>query len=144
MSENKIIAIGSDHAGFRMKEFIKNKYSGNEYCFVDFGTNSEESVDYTDIAHPLAEAINKRKYEKGVLICGSGNGVAMVANKYKNIRAAICWNVEITELARKHNDANILVLPGRFISQNDAAKYFKIFMSTNFEAGRHLRRIEKI
>jgi ribose 5-phosphate isomerase B len=140
----KQIAIGSDHAGFNVKEHIK-QHLGNSGClFHDFGTFSESSMDYPDAAHPLAKAVQSGKYKFGILICGSGNGVAIVANKYTGIRAAICWNENITSLARRHNDANILVLPARFISDEEAIKFVDIFFATGFEGGRHQQRIEKI
>jgi len=138
------IAIGSDHAGFLLKEYIRQQLSQQGYDFHDFGTFSESSVDYPDLAHPLAKAVESGKYRSGILICGSGNGVAIVANKYKGIRAAICWNPEITSLARKHNDANIIVLPARFISPEEALQFVLTFLNTAFEGGRHLTRVEKI
>jgi ribose 5-phosphate isomerase B len=138
------IAIGTDHAGFLMKEFIKKNLGTTEYHFEDYGASSEEPVDYPDIIHPLARDINDGKFKKGVIICGSGNGVAMVANKYPNVRAAICWNKEIVKLSRRHNDANIIVLPARFISLKEALQFVKIFLTSGFEGGRHQRRVEKI
>jgi ribose 5-phosphate isomerase B len=140
----KQIAIGSDHAGFVIKEYIIQQLGKTGYDFQDFGTFSEQSIDYPDIAHPLANAVQSGKYPFGILICGSGNGVAIVANKYTGIRAAICWNEEITMLARHHNDANVIVLPARFISQEEAVKFVLTFLSTGFEGGRHQRRVEKI
>lgn len=140
----KQIAIGSDHAGFIIKEHIKQHLENSGCLFHDFGTFSEASMDYPDAAHPLAKAVQSGKYKFGILICGSGNGVAIVANKYTGIRAAICWNENITSLARRHNDANILVLPARFISEEEALKFVDIFFATGFEGGRHQQRIEKI
>jgi ribose 5-phosphate isomerase B len=139
-----IIAIGTDHAGFLMKEFLKKNLREKGYIFEDYGTSSEEPVDYPDMIHPLAKDINIGKIKRGVIICGSGNGVAMVANKYKNVRAAICWKKEIVKLSRQHNDANVIVLPARFISFDEALQFVKIFLTTGFEGGRHQRRVEKI
>jgi len=140
----KQIAIGGDHAGFGVKEYIKQKLTGSGYTFHDFGTFSETSVDYPDIAHPLAKSVQSGEYQFGILICGSGNGVAIVANKYTGIRAAICWNEDITRLARQHNDANIIVLPARFISREEAVEFVEVFLAVEFEGGRHRKRIEKI
>jgi ribose 5-phosphate isomerase B len=140
----KQIAIGSDHAGFDLKENIKQKFAETGTALHDFGTFSETSMDYPDTAHPLAKAVQSGEYNVGILICGSGNGVAIVANKYKGIRAAICWNSEITSLARKHNDANIIVLPARFVSKEEAMQYVQLFLNTEFEGGRHQVRVEKI
>ena len=138
------IAIGSDHAGFLTKEFVKRTLVEKGYIVRDFGTYSEESMDYPDSAHPLSKAVQDGYYHYGILICGSANGMAIVANKYKGIRAAICWNDQVTELARKHNNANIIALPARFISEEEAAKLSMLFITTNFEGGRHVRRVEKI
>lgn len=140
----KTILIGSDHGGFLLKNYLLANFKSNEYILKDMGCFSEDSVDYPDIAHPLAEKIASGEYEKGVLICGSGNGIMMSANKHKNIRAALCWNKEIVELARLHNNANILVLPGRFIDFPLALDMFNIFLNTPFEGGRHQSRIDKI
>jgi ribose 5-phosphate isomerase B len=140
----KQIAIGSDHAGFFIKEYIKLNLGKSDYIFHDFGTFSEASMDYPDAAHPLAKAVQSGEYKFGILICGSGNGVAIVANKYTGIRAAICWNEDITILARRHNDANIVVFPARFISPDEAVKFAMIFFKTEFEGGRHQKRVEKI
>jgi ribose 5-phosphate isomerase B len=140
----KQIAIGSDHAGYVLKERIKSHFGSSEIRFQDYGTYSEVSMDYPDTAHPVAKAVQSGEYKCGILICGSGNGVAIVANKYKGIRAAICWNEDIARLARQHNDANILVLPARFISPETAIQLVNLFVSTRFEGGRHQKRIEKI
>lgn len=137
------IGIASDHAGYDLKEFIKETYK-NLYSFEDFGTFSKESVDYPDFAHPLAASVENNFNSKGILICGSGNGVAMTANKHKNVRAALCWTPEIALLARQHNNANVLVLPARFVSFEEANLIINIFMNTNFESGRHENRVEKI
>jgi ribose 5-phosphate isomerase B len=141
---NKVLALGSDHAGFELKEFLKKYLSEKGFEIVDFGTKSIDSVDYPDFAHPVAKAINDNVFETGILICGSGNGVNIVANKYPNVRAALCWVEEIAELARKHNNANILSLPARFISFEESIKIVDLFLSTTFEGGRHQTRIDKI
>ena len=140
----KKIAIGSDHAGYKLKEYLKENLQKQHYSIKDFGAFSEESMDYPDPIHPLADAISRKEFEKGIIICGSGNGVAIVANKYKMVRAAVCWNEEITKLARRHNDANIISLPARFITNEQGLRYLQVFLDTEFEGGRHLRRVEKI
>jgi ribose 5-phosphate isomerase B len=145
MTENQLtIAIGSDHAGFCLKKKIIAKFSAAGYVFKDFGTDSEESVDYPDIIHPLASAINNEKYFRGIIICGSGNGVAMTANKYPMVRAAVCWTTEVARFARLHNNANILSLPARIISKDLATEIVQVFLTTGFENGRHGRRVAKI
>jgi ribose 5-phosphate isomerase B len=141
---NKRIAIGADHAGFQMKEYLITNLGKEGYHFQDFGTNSEESVDYPDYIHPLAKAIDEGLFEKGIIICGTANGVAMTANKYVKIRAAVCWNELVVMFARQHNDANILALPARFISCEIAINFVRIFFSTDFEGGRHEKRVQKI
>lgn len=138
------IAIGSDHAGFELKEQLIRSLRETGRIVHDFGTFSAESMDYPDAAHPVAKAVQSGEYPAGILLCGSGNGVAMVANKYAGIRAAICWTGEITRLARMHNDANIIVLPARFITPEEALGFVQVFLSTDFEGGRHQRRIDKI
>lgn len=143
MSE-KIIAIGSDHAGFSYKNFIKNWLTENNYKVLDMGTDSDDSVDYPDFIHPVADSIEAKQAHLGIIICGSGNGVAMTANKHKGIRAAIAWNDEISSLARQHNDANIISIPARFISEDQALSIVETFLSTEFEGGRHERRVRKI
>ena len=140
----KVIAIGCDHAGFVLKEYLKSELLPLGIDFHDFGTFSEESVDYPDYIHPLAKAVNNGEYEDAIIICGSGNGVAMVANKYEKVRAAICWNEEVVKLSRLHNNANILALPARFITKEQALDFVRLFFSTTFEGGRHERRVEKI
>jgi len=127
-----------------MKEFIKKELEEEGIKIDDMGTYSDDSVDYPDFIHPIASAVNNGQYELGIIICGSGNGAQMTANKYRNIRAALCWNEEITTLARLHNDANIISLPGRFLDNKHAMKLVRIFLATDFEGGRHTRRIEKI
>jgi len=138
------IPIGCDHAGFRLKEYLLKILSPEGYQFKDFGTFSEESVDYPDFVHPVAKAINEGTYQRGIIICGSGNGVSIVANKYLKVRSAVCWTYEIARFARLHNDANIIALPARFISQEEALILVKIFFTTDFEGGRHERRVKKI
>ena len=144
MDRNKLIGIACDHAGFLLKEKIKKYLQNSDYEVIDFGTNSEESVDYSDFIHPLASKINNGEIIRGIIICGSGNGVSMTANKYPNVRAALCWEEEISTLARKHNDANILSLPARFIPEELAKKIVFSFLNTDFEGGRHEKRVDKI
>ena len=139
-----IIPIASDHGGFEMKQFLVGKLNEAGFEVKDFGTHSPESVDYPDMIHPLASAIEHGEYPFGIILCGSGNGAQMTANHHHNVRAALCWNVELARLARQHNDANILALPGRFISNELAWEMVQVFLHTDFEGGRHLRRIEKI
>ena len=139
-----IIYLGCDHAGYELKEEVKRKLSESGEEIKDFGTNSTESVDYPDYVHPLAEAVGEKKEATGILICGSANGVAMAANKHEGVRAAVCWNQEVTSLARRHNDANILCLPARFISPEEASGMIETFLNTPFEGGRHEQRVKKI
>jgi ribose 5-phosphate isomerase B len=138
------IAIGADHAGYEYKELLKNFLEKQSLKVTDFGTHSIDSVDYPDFAHPVANAVEKKEAAFGILICGSANGVAITANKHQYIRAAICWNEEIAALARKHNDANIICIPARYVSELLAEKMLHEFMSTAFEGGRHLNRVNKI
>ncbi|HQW22387.1 MAG TPA: ribose 5-phosphate isomerase B [Bacteroidia bacterium] len=138
------IAIGCDHAGFEYKELVKEYLTSEGFSVKDFGTNSVASVDYPDFVHPLAESIEKGETGLGILICGSANGVAITANKHQKIRAAIAWQLELASLARQHNDANVLCLPARFISAEDAKKFAMTFISTDFEGGRHQNRVDKI
>ncbi len=138
------ILIGSDHGGFLLKEYIIRHLKEAGYEYEDYGCYNENSVDYPDIIHPLARDINNGKSEIGLIMCGSGNGVAMVANKYENVRAALCWDETQTSLSRMHNNANILSLPGRFIEFEKAWEMVKIFISTDFEGGRHEKRVNKI
>ncbi|MCQ2279401.1 MAG: ribose 5-phosphate isomerase B [Bacteroidales bacterium] len=137
------VYIASDHAGYELKEAIKKQFS-NLYEWEDFGTHSTESVDYPDFAHPLAEAVSQDANARAILICGTGNGVAITANKHANVRAALCWNKEIAALARQHNNANVLVMPARFIEQATAFTLVETFFATEFEGGRHERRVQKI
>lgn len=140
----QIIPIASDHGGFEMKQFLVEKLTEAGYEVKDFGTYSTESVDYPDMIHPLATAIEKGEFPLGIILCGSGNGAQMTANHHHNVRAALCWNVELAKLARQHNDANIMSLPGRFIDKKLAWEMVQAFLSTGFEGGRHIRRVEKI
>jgi len=138
------IPIGCDHAGYCLKQELLKRLSPEGYHFIDFGTFSEESVDYPDFVHPVAKAINEGIYQRGIIICGSGNGVSIVANKYPQVRSALCWTDEVASLARLHNNANIIALPARFISPEEAVSMVKIFFTTEFEGGRHERRVIKI
>lgn len=137
------VHIASDHAGYELKEAVKQHFSMG-YEWEDHGTFSTESVDYPDFAHPLADAVSKDVTARGILICGTGNGVAITANKHANVRAALCWNHDIAALARQHNDANVLALPARFIDQATAFDLISTFFNTSFEGGRHERRVRKI
>jgi len=139
---NISIAIGSDHAGFEYKEMLKD-FLGN-FELKDFGAYSADSADYPDFAHPVASAVEKGEFTLGILVCGSANGVAITANKHQGIRAAICWTDELAELARKHNDANVLCVPARFISTDLAKLITEKFIATSFEGGRHATRVGKI
>lgn len=138
------IIIASDHAGFRLKEKLIKWLVSGRYEVRDLGCFSEDSVDYPDYAHPLADAVEKGEFDYGITICGSGNGISMATNKHRKIRSAVCWNEDISRLARSHNDANVCALPGRFLSEDEAIRIVKVFLSTPFEGGRHIRRIEKI
>ena len=140
----RIIPIASDHGGFPMKEFLIERLQAEGYEVRDFGTHSADSVDYPDMIHPLATAISKGEFPLGIILCGSGNGAQMTANHHTHVRAALCWNVELAKLARQHNDANILALPGRFITNDLAWEMVQAFLATDFEGGRHTRRVEKI
>lgn len=142
--KTKPLALAGDHAGYELKSFLVNVLKAENYNLVDLGPNSTESVDYPDFAHKLGKAVNDGVYSRGIAICGSGNGVNMVVNKYPGVRGALCWNSEQAELTRRHNDANILSLPGRFIDFDDAIKAVKLFLNTDFEGGRHQLRVEKI
>ncbi len=138
------IAIGNDHAGTEYKFAIMEELKEMGHEVVNFGTDSTESVDYPDYIHPVAFAVENNEADFGIILCGSGNGAAITANKHQGVRAALCWSRELVELARQHNDANILSLPARFISKYQALEYVKVFLQTPFEGGRHKRRIEKI
>lgn len=139
-----MIAICSDHAGFELKSIIEGYLEADNKEYKDFGTYSAESCDYPDFAHPCALAIEAGECYPGIAMCGSGNGIAMTLNKHQGIRAALCWTPELARLARAHNDANVLVLPARFITPVEALAIVDMFLSTEFEGGRHQRRIDKI
>ncbi len=140
----EIIGLCSDHAGYEMKKIIEGYLEAKGIKCHDYGTCSTESCDYPDFAHPCAEAVENGTHRRAIALCGSGNGIAMTLNKHQGIRAAICWKEELAALARQHNDANVLVLPARFIDSVDALKIVDTFMSTDFEGGRHIRRVKKI
>lgn len=139
-----VIPMACDHAGFELKEFLKSKFIERGFEVKDFGTYSSESCDYPDMIHPLAKAINEGEFEFGVIMCGSANGVSMTANKYPFVRCALCWKEEIARLAKQHNNANVIALPARFISQDEALNIFDAWFSTEFEGGRHQKRVDKI
>ncbi len=141
---DKPIAIGCDHAGFEYKEDIISFLEGKGLEYKDFGTYSTDSVDYPDYAHPVACSVENNETAFGILLCGSANGVAITANKHQHIRAAVCWGEELAELARKHNDANVICIPSRFVREGDVEKMIEIFIHTDFEGGRHNKRKEKI
>ncbi len=137
------ILLSNDHAGTNLKKTVKSFLENNGYVVKNIGEDKGESVDYPDYIHPLAKEISEKKEEKGIIICGSGNGVSMVANKYQGVRAALCWNKEIASLSRQHNDANVLSLPARFLTSEEAIEIVKTFLDTDFEGGRHERRVKK-
>jgi len=141
---NKKILIASDHAGFEMKTAVERILKERGYEYEDMGTNSPDSTDYADYAHPLAEKISDGEAERGILLCGTGLGMSYAANRHPNVRAAVVWAPEIAALARQHNDANVLVLPSRFVSEKQAAEIVDAFLNSNFEGGRHARRVDKI
>ena len=138
------IAIGADHAGFELKEHLKQLLEKKGYHARDFGAHSADAADYADFAHPVSLAVEKKEFDLGLLVCGSANGVAMTANKHQGIRAAICWTEELGTLARLHNDANVLCLPARFVAKDLAEKILDRFLNTTFEGGRHAHRVDKI
>lgn len=140
----KKIALAADHAGYEEKEKIKRSLEELGIEFVDMGTASTDSVDYPDYARKVAEAVSKGEFEQGVLVCGSGTGMAIAANKVRGVRAAVAWNEDIARLARQHNDANVLALPARFMSDDEARKVLKAWFDADFEGGRHAKRVEKI
>jgi ribose 5-phosphate isomerase B len=144
MDKNLIIPIGADHAGYELKKVIIDYFTKHGYLFHDYGTHSEDSIDYPDYGHPVANHIQSSPDVLGIVICGSGNGINMTVNKHQRIRSALCWTEEIASLARQHNDANIIALPARFIDQNLALKMVETFLSTKFEGGRHATRVNKI
>jgi ribose 5-phosphate isomerase B len=139
-----MLGIAADHAGYELKNTLIEYLKSLGYEVKDFGTYSSESMDYPDVAHPLAISVEKGEVEKGIAICGSGNGISMTLNKHQGIRAALCWNTELAALARHHNDANIVSLPARFIDSDTAKEIVKTFLENGFDGGRHLRRVEKI
>jgi ribose 5-phosphate isomerase B len=143
LKKEKLI-IASDHAGFFLKEKIVKYLVNEQYEVKDIGCFSAEPVDYPDYGHPLAQAVAAGEYDFGISVCGSGNGINMTANKHEGIRSALCWNEEISRLARAHNDANICALPGRFISESEGLLIIKTFLNTPFDGGRHTLRVEKI
>ena len=138
------ISIGNDHAGTKLKEAVKSYLVKNGHEVTNYGTDLNQSVDYPDFVHPVANDVEKGIVDFGIVICGSGNGVAMTANKYSKIRAALCWTEEITKLSRSHNDANIMCVPARFINLQDVPGMVDTFISTSFEGGRHKSRVDKI
>jgi len=138
------IGLAADHAGFAFKEAIKKRLIDQGYSIVDFGTRSPESIDYPDVAHPLAIALEQGKVDLGIALCGSGNGVNMTLNKYEGVRSALCWNPQIADLARRHNDANICALPARFVTIEAVFEMVDAFLHAPFEGGRHQKRVEKI
>ncbi len=142
--KSKPIAIGSDHAGYDYKEDLISFLEAKGLPFKDFGTHSKDSVDYPDFAHPVAKAVEDGEAAFGILICGSANGVAITANKHQGVRAAISWGEELAQLAREHNNANVLCIPARFVREGDAEKMLDIFINTPFEGGRHENRVNKI
>lgn len=142
--DTKLIPIGADHAGFELKQHLIEYLTSKGYELKDFGCYSEESIDYPDYGHPVAAMVQENKGMLGILICGSGNGINMTANKHQGVRSALCWKKEIAELARQHNDANIIALPARFISKSEAIEMVDAFLQTQFEGGRHQKRIDKI
>lgn len=144
LKENKPVGFCSDHAGYEMKTVIEGYFESMGIEYKDFGTKSTESCDYADFAHPMALAVESGECYPGIALCGSGNGIGMTLNKHQGIRAALCWNVELAELARRHNDANVLVLPARFIDMVTAINIVEKFLNTPFDGGRHEARIAKI
>ena len=141
---SKRILIASDHAGFELKEHLEQTLVRLGYDVQDLGTNSPDSMDYADVAHPLAERVSRGEEERGVLLCGTGLGMSYAANRHPGVRAAVAWSPEIAKLAREHNDANVLVLPARFVSEQDGIDIMKTWLATPFEGGRHERRVAKI
>ena len=144
MTKGEHIPIASDHAGFEMKEKLERALTEMGYTVDDLGSDSTTSTDYADFAHPLAKRVSSGEAKRGVLLCGTGLGMSYVANRYPHVRAAVAWSPEIAELARKHNDANVLVLPARFLSDEDGVRILKAWLDTPFEGGRHERRVGKI
>lgn len=139
-----IIPIGADHAGFKLKQQIIDYFGEKGYAFIDYGTYSEESIDYPDYGHPVAKHVKSNENCLGIVICGSGNGINMTVNKHQEIRSALCWSEEIASLSRQHNNANIIALPARFVDDKLALRMIETFLTTEFEGGRHANRVEKI
>jgi ribose 5-phosphate isomerase B len=138
------VVIGADHAGFELKESIIKHLNTKGYDISNHGCFSKESIDYPDFGHPVAEEVEFKENSFGIVICGSGNGINMTANKHQGVRSALCWKTEIAKLAREHNNANVLALPARYLSENEAIEIVDVFLDTQFEGGRHARRVEKI
>lgn len=141
---DKPIGLASDHAGFEIKKYIVDLFESEGIRYTDFGTYDTESVDYPDFGHKLGTAIENGECDFGVAVCGTGNGINMALNRHKGVRSALCWNTEVARLVRAHNNANVLTMPGRMITQKEAYDMVKIFFNTSFEGGRHQRRIDKI
>lgn len=144
LKEGKKVAMCSDHAGYELKSILQGYLESQNIEYVDFGTNSSDSCDYPDFAHPCASAVESGECYPGIAMCGSGNGISMTLNKHQGIRAALCWTPELARLARQHNDANVLVLPARFIEPVVAIEIMEAFLTTEFEGGRHINRVKKI
>lgn len=144
MAAKPSFAIACDHAGYPLKEFLKNWLTEQGHEVKDFGAHSEESVDYPDFAHPMSLAVEQGEYVFGLTVCGSGNGITMAANKHQGIRAAYCWNPEIASLARQHNDANVVSMPGRYLTNEEGLDIMKAFLEADYEGGRHQGRVDKI
>jgi len=138
------IALGNDHAGTVLKQAVLDLLNRQNHTVINVGTNSDESVDYPDFAHQVGWLVNENEVEMGIVICGSGNGVNITVNKYEQVRSALCWTTEIAVLARQHNDANVIAIPARFVSQELALDMINVFLNTAFEGGRHQKRVEKI
>ena len=144
MNESLKIAIGSDHAGLEMKDVVVQQLKKLGHTLKDFGTNSDESVDYPDFAHPISTAVKNGEYDFGILVCGSGNGMCITANKHEGIRAGLAWNKEVAALVKQHNNANVLCIPGRFVDPKTVREIVKSYLNADFEGDRHQRRINKI
>lgn len=144
MIQNKKLAIGSDHAGYELKETLKKYLVNNDFDLTDCGTDNDGRCDYADFAHKVAKEVENESVDFGILICGSGNGINMAANKHQAIRSALCWTPKVASLAKEHNDANIIVLPARFVSVEEAQQIIEAYVNAEFEGGRHQNRIEKI
>ncbi|MBK6421552.1 MAG: ribose 5-phosphate isomerase B [Gemmatimonadetes bacterium] len=140
----EVIPIGADHAGFALKERLKQELAALGYAPLDLGTHSADSTDYPDYAHPVAARVERGEVARGILLCGTGLGMAYAANRHQGVRAAVAWTPDVARLARAHNDANILVLPARFVSEQDGLDILRAWLDTPFEGGRHQRRVEKI